>query len=229
MEPTKDLLPESQAQKKSQEVSQFDRRPLWEAIAGMLVVGVLYAALPSKLIFGPSWLLIVVEVVLLLPITGSLLTGRGLPMKAIRPLFLFLLGILTLTLVLSIILLVATLPTDRYATYLLRAAALLWSSNVLVFGLWYWQIDGGGPLKRHLSGHQATDFMFPQQVDGNKQGWVSHFLDYLFLAFTGATALSPADTYPLTRPAKALMMIEAVISMVIIVLLAARAVNIFGS
>ncbi len=112
---------------------------------------------------------------------------------------------------------------------LLRSAALLWGFNILVFALWYWEIDGGGPYKRHLAGHQATDFMFPQQADGNKTGWVSHFFDYLFLAFTGATALSPADTYPLTPLAKALMMMEAVLSMTIIVLLAARAVNILGS
>jgi len=228
MEPTRNLSPDVEPEQKSLSASQFDKRPLWEAVVGMLVVGGLYAALPTRLIIGPSWLLLVIEIVLLLPIIGSLLTGRGLPLKAIRPLFLFLLGILTLTLVLSIILLVATLSTDRYAAYLLRAAALLWASNVLVFGLWYWQVDGGGPLKRHLSGHQATDFMFPQQVDGNRQGWVPHFLDYLFLAFTGATALSPADTYPLTRPAKALMMIESIISMTIIVLLVGRAVNIFG-
>jgi len=70
--------------------------------------------------------------------------------------------------------------------------------------------------------------MFPQQVDGNSTKWAPHFVDYLFLAFTDATALSPADTFPLTRPAKALMMIEAVLSMIIIVLLAARAVNIYG-
>lgn len=70
--------------------------------------------------------------------------------------------------------------------------------------------------------------MFPQQADGNTSGWAPHFVDYLFLAFTGSTALSPADTYPLTRSAKSLMMIEAVLSMIIIVLLAAHAVNIYG-
>ena len=71
--------------------------------------------------------------------------------------------------------------------------------------------------------------MFPQQVDGNKTGWAPQFVDYLFVAFTGATALSPADTFPLTRKAKTLMMIEAMLSIIIIILLAARAVNILGS
>lgn len=203
--------------------------PIWEAIAGILTVGIFYAALPTKLIIGPPWLLLAVEAVLLLPVTGKILTGRGIPGKTIRPLLLLLLGTLTLALMLGIILLVSTLPSDtKYAAYLLRACALLWSSNVLVFGLWYWQIDGGGPLKRHRASHQAADFMFPQQTDGNTQGWVPHFLDYLFLAFTASTALSPADTYPLTRPAKILMMLEAVIALTIVVLLAARAVNTLG-
>jgi hypothetical protein len=80
-----------------------------------------------------------------------------------------------------------------------------------------------------MSGHQAADFMFPQQADGNKTGWAPLFIDYVFLAFTASTALSPADTFPLSRPAKLLMMMESILSLIIIVLLAARAVNILGS
>ena len=139
------------------------------------------------------------------------------------------LGIVTLALAISILLLIISLPTNKHATDLLGSAAVLWSVNVLVFALWYWEIDGGGPWQRHQAGHQAADFMFPQQANGNDGSWAPHFLDYLFLAFTGSTALSPADTFPLTRPAKTLMMIEAMLSLTIIVLLAARAVNILGS
>lgn len=208
---------------------RLSKIPIWEAILGMLAVGVLFLFLPSKLLVGPAWLLLTIEAVFLLPIMLTILTGYGLPHKSLRPLLLTLLGVLTLALASSIVLLLITLPGDKYATNLLRAAAILWCSNILVFGLWYWQIDGGGPVRRHASGHQAADFMFPQQVDGNTTGWTPRFLDYLFLAFTGSTALSPADTFPLTRPAKALMMIEALLSMLIIVLLAARAVNILGS
>lgn len=201
----------------------------WEAILGMLAVGVLYAFLPEQLLIGPGWLLLVIEAVFLLPLIFTIVTERGLPYQAIRPLILTLLGVLTLALASGIALLLITLPNDKHAVILLRSAALLWSANVLDFGLWYWQIDGGGPAKRHAAGHQAADFMFPQQADGNTTGWMPRFPDYLFLAFTGATALSPADTYPLTRPAKMLMLLEAVLSMMIIVLLAGRAVNILGS
>ncbi|HEV2579592.1 MAG TPA: hypothetical protein VGT44_01970 [Ktedonobacteraceae bacterium] len=201
----------------------------WAALVGMVAVGVIYAALPSTLVIGPSWILLAIEAVFIIPIAIYLISGRELSHTTIRAVLLLLLAIITLALVIGVLLLIFNLPTDKNAVNLLRTAALLWGFNVLVFGLWYWEIDGGGPYKRHQSGHQATDFMFPQQVDSNKSGWVPHFLDYLFLAFTGATALSPADTYPLTRTAKALMMIEAVLSMTIIVLLAARAVNILGS
>lgn len=204
----------------------------WAALLGIVTVGLIYAALPSRLVIGPNWLLLAIEAVFIIPLAIYMLSGRKLSPATIRALILVLLGILTLALAVGVLLLIFLITTESRrvtAVILLRSAALLWGFNVLVFALWYWEIDGGGPYKRHLSGHQAADFMFPQQVDGNKSGWVSHFFDYLFLAFTGATALSPADTFPLTRQAKALMMIEALLSLTIIVLLAARAVNILGS
>ena len=203
--------------------------PRWAALIGILATGVLYAFLPQRLRIGPSWLLLAVEVVALLPLVFILLTREEFSHRAIRIYIMILLGIVTLALAISILLLIVSLPSNKHATDLLGSAAVLWAVNILVFALWYWEIDGGGPVKRHQSGHQADDFMFPQQVNGNTTNWVPHFVDYVFLAFTGATALSPADTFPLTRPAKILMMIEALLSLSIIVLLAARAVNILGS
>ena len=191
-----------------------------------VVVGVLFLALPEYLTIGPNWLLLVVEAILFLPLLFFAYTKRLLSRRGIRILTLTMLGVATAALASGIALLINSLPGNSNAPLLLRSAALLWFSNVLVFALWYWEIDGGGPLKRHLMGHKAADFMFPQQTDGNTSNWMPHFLDYLFVAFTGATALSPADTFPLTRVAKGLMMIEAIFSMIVIVLLAARAVNI---
>jgi uncharacterized membrane protein len=200
--------------------------PRWTAIIGTLVLAVLYLVFPDKLVIGPKWLLLVVEVILLLPLALSRITRRTLPHKAIRILAMTALAAVTLALASGVALLIITLPENRQPRGLLGSAALLWVFNILVFALWYWEIDGGGPLKRHLAGHQAADFMFPQQANGNPGNWIPYFLDYVFLAFTGATALSPADTFPLTRKAKVLMMVEAVLSMTMIVLLAARAVNI---
>lgn len=200
----------------------------WAPIAGTLVIGIIYLLLPAHLQIIPGWIPLALEIVLLSPLVFSALTRRKLHHMAARVITLVVLGLVTAILASGVALLIITLPSNTHAESLLQAAALLWATNVLVFSLWYWEIDGGGPLKRHLSGHKATDLMFPQQVDGNTSGWVPLFFDYLFVAFTGATALSPTDTYPLTQRAKILMMIEALISVSIIILLAGRAVNILS-
>ena len=200
------------------------------ALSGVLATGILYLFLPSGLVIGPSWLLLVVEGVLILPFIITLITQRILAHRLLRTAGLVTLGVTTLALAIGIALLVSSLtaPTTK-GLNLLREAASLWVFNILVFALWYFEIDGGGPLKRHKAPPQATDFLFPQYAPGNKSNWKPQFLDYVFLAFNSSTALSPADTLPLTKRAKTLMMIQAVLSLVVIVLLAARAVNILSS
>jgi len=197
------------------------------ALSAVLASGVLYLFLPGKLVIGPNWLLLVVEAALILPFVVALTTQRNLPHGLIRAVALITLGITTLALAIGIALLVSTLPQpSTKGLNLLRSAGILWVFNILVFALWYFEIDGGGPLKRHIALPQATDFLFPQYVPGSNSAWKPQFLDYVFLAFNSSTALSPADTQPLTKKAKALMMIQAIFSLVVIVLLAARAVNI---
>src|SRR3989441_1139086 len=200
--------------------------PRVAAHAGILLSGLLYLVLPSNVIIGPNWILLVVEGVFVVPLVIDVMTAWNLSHTAWRILVLVPLGLTTFALVVGVALFILTLPTDKHATNLLRAAAMLWSFNILVFALWYWEVDGVGPWKRHLSGHRSADFLFPQQAAG--EHWAPHFLDYLFLAFTAATALSPADTYPLTILAKVLMMSEAVLSLTIVGILIARAVNILG-
>jgi hypothetical protein len=117
---------------------------------------------------------------------------------------------------------------------LLRSAAALWVSNFLVFASWYWRLDGGGPHQRALTpGHKDGAFLFPQmtmppeaKIAAGEQEWEPHFVDYLFLAFNTSTAFSPTDVPVLSRWAKILMMIQAMISLLVIALLAGRAVNI---
>lgn len=203
--------------------------PRLAAWGGALILGLLYAALPEHVTIGPSWIPLAVEIVIML-ITFILYLIRRpmLPHRTLRMLNLILLGFVTLILIIGIGLMIYTLPNRRQTQggLLLRTAGLLWLANIIVFALWYWEIDGGGPIKRRKSGHQAADFMFPQQVDGNTGGWAPYFLDYLFVSFTGATALSPTDTFPLTRAAKLLMMIEALIALISVAIIAGRAVNI---
>ncbi len=197
------------------------------AAAGALLIGVLYIILPEKLTIGPDWLLLVIEAALLAPlILASVILRRTLPYRVARGLAIALLVVVTAALVVTVVLLVNHLGEFRRASDLLPSAALIWGINVLVFATWYWEIDGNGPRSRLQAGHEAADFQFPQQIGGNTSGWAPGFIDYLFLAFCSATALSPADTMPLTRRAKLLMMCEALISLLIIVLLVARAVNI---
>ena len=130
----------------------------------------------------------------------------------------------------SLALLIAALPKPEVdPKILLRSAVALWVTNILVFALWYWRLDAGGPHEREkVSGHQDGAFLFPQMNmgAGSDLEWSPNFVDYLFLAFNTSTALSPADTQVLSRWAKIMMMTQATISLAVIALLAARAVNI---
>lgn len=216
--------PSAQQPKKRREAASR-----WVPMIAALLLGVLFAALPESETIGPGWLFLAIEVALLTPFVVAHLIHHPLSHRTARMIFLVVLGLATLALAIGVVLLIVTLPkrsTTSDAGSLLRTGALLWLSNITVFGLWYWEIDGGGPIKRHEANHQAADFLFPQQADGNTRGWVPHFIDYLFVAFTGATALSPTDTYPLTRTAKGLMMLEAIIALIVLAVLIGRAVNI---
>jgi hypothetical protein len=143
-------------------------------------------------------------------------------------------GIVTVDMVWSLSLLVASLPAHRLApTTLLRSAAVLWVSNILIFASWYWRLDAGGPNARDRRPvHGEGSFLFPQMTldasdpDSSANGWSPGFVDYLFLAFNTSTAFSPTDVPVLSRWAKLLMMLQACISLATIALLAARAVNI---
>jgi hypothetical protein len=146
----------------------------------------------------------------------------------------FLLGVVTLAMLWSLGLLVHSLPGKQLPpATLLRAAASLWGTNVLIFGCWYWRLDAGGPHRRSLqASHTEGDFLFPQMTLGPHTkvpfdpDWSPRFVDYLFLAFNTSTAFSPTDTAVLSRWAKGLMMIQSAISLATLALLAARAINI---
>ena len=207
--------------------------PRWPELVALLGVGGLYAALPSSLVVGgPRWLLAAVVLVLLVP---TMISHSGGHHALNQVLGYILNGVVTLAMVGSLALLITALPAHRITPQLLlRSAAALWATNILVFASWYWRLDGGGPHKRALTpGHIDGAFLFPQmtmdpaaKIAAGEHEWEPNFVDYLFLAFNTSTALSPTDVPVLSRWAKILMMIQALISLVVIVLLAARAVNI---
>jgi hypothetical protein len=121
--------------------------------------------------------------------------------------------------------------SDLTGAQLLMSGAVLWLINVIVFGLAFWTLDCGGPSQRALKGHGQPDFQFPQ--DENKDlarpGWYPRLEDYVYVAMTNGIAFSPTDAMPLTRWAKGLMALDAVISVGAVLLIAARAVNVLGS
>jgi uncharacterized membrane protein len=202
------------------------REPRWPAFVAMLAAGCLYWALPEQLSVGPSWLLLAVVFVLLIPTTVSHHRQRH---DVARILVLMANMVITLAMMASLIFLITGLPKHTEAPKtLLRSATALWFTNVLVFALWYWKLDAGGPTNRDRTrGRLNSSFLFPQMTkhDGHS-AWSPEFVDYLFLAFNTSTAFSPTDTAVLSRWAKMGMMLQALISLSILALLAARAVNI---
>ena len=206
--------------------------PRWPALVAVIAVGGLNLALPSSLVAGPRWLLLVIVIGLLVPIYLSHKAGAH---KTNHVLGQVVSGIMSISLVLSLFLLIRALPSHKEAPIdMLRSAAALWVTNVLVFGSWYWRLDAGGPNVRDTRGvHCSGAFLFPQMTlspehaeEGAGSVWSPQFIDYLFLAFNTSTALSPTDTAVLSRWAKVLVMAQAGISLTIIVILAGRAVNI---
>jgi hypothetical protein len=206
--------------------------PRWPALIAMLAVAGIFYALPPALKVGPDWLMLVVVVLLVTP--GTLLRRRGRYLPA--QIFGYAaLGTVTLAMIASLVLLVVRLPLhEETPAQLLRAAAALWSSNVLVFASWYWRLDAGGPHQRDLrESHTDGAFLFPQMTlshalrkEMGEDQWSPNFVDYLFLAFNTSTAFSPTDVPVLSRWAKALMMVQAAIALATLAVLAARAVNI---
>ena len=201
----------------------------WPALLACVAVGLAYLALSERLIVGPRWWVAAAVLACLAPLWLALRRDQH---TWVRRLGLLATGLVSLALAASTARLVLELARGRAgALILLSDAALIWLVNILVFALWYWELDGGGPAARHASGRPSTDFVFPQMTyDGpDCRGWRPHFVDYLFLAFNTSTAFSPTDTLVLARRAKLLMMAQALIALVVVAVLAARAINTLGS
>jgi uncharacterized membrane protein len=204
-----------------------DREPRWPAFIAILAAVGLYTALPEALTMGPRWLFPALVLVLWIPGVVAYHTDR----HSLNTFFGFAVdGLLTVGLIISVGLLIQALPTNKETPQeLLLSAASLWVTNILVFALWYWRLDAGGPYQRDkIPGHSEGAFLFPQMTMRKEaqQNWSPNFIDYLFLAFNTSTAFSPTDVPALARWAKILMMLQSLLSLLIIALLAARAVNI---
>jgi uncharacterized membrane protein len=206
--------------------------PRWPAAIALLAVGGLRLALPAALSVGPNWIVLALVIVLLVPMEWSRRENRD---TLTTSLGYFTISLVTVDMIWSLGLLIDAIPSHiEQPRDMLQSAAALWASNVLIFASWYWRLDAGGPRARELRGvHIDGAFLFPQMTldkESRRQmgedTWSPGFIDYLFLAFTTSTAFSPTDTPVLSRWAKLMMMVQALISFATVAVLAARAVNI---
>ena len=209
-----------------------DPESRWPALVAVVAAGGLYAALPENLSAGPRWLLPAIAGGLAVANTFAHRSGYHRTNLVVGHV---LSGVLTGFMLFSVLRLVTALPAHKEeGRQMLRSAAALWGTNVVVFALWYWRLDAGGPHARDSkAGHDAGAFLFPQmtlegpagdEADGTP--WSPRFVDYLFLAFNTSTAFSPTDVPVLGRWAKVLVMTQSLISLAVVVFLAGRAVNI---
>lgn len=188
--------------------------------------------LPSRLVVGPKWLIPTLE--------GALLIGMFLAtpreLEGEHPLRRAVAISLTAFVGAANIYSLATLT--HYLLHhdvengreLIVAGVLIWLTNVLIFGIWYWELDRGGPGRRAAGHDGPPDLLFPQMSDDTiePRNWRPGFIDYLYVSLTNATAFSPTDTMPLTSLAKSVMGVQALVSLVTIGLIVSRAVNILA-
>ncbi|HEX5307481.1 MAG TPA: hypothetical protein VFW38_00180 [Solirubrobacteraceae bacterium] len=209
--------------------------PFWPAQLTVLAAIGLQLALPERLTAGPVWLVPGMEAVLL---AGLVIVNRNQiedehPRR--RRIALGLTAFVTAANIYSLGALTHYLlhhnpPGRNPGRELIVSGVLIWLTNFLIFALWYWEMDRGGPGKRAAGRDRAPDFLFPQMSDDRIEpvGWRPRFIDYLYVSLTNATAFSPTDTMPLSAAAKGTMGIQALVSLVTIGLIVSRAVNILA-
>jgi hypothetical protein len=215
----------------SEQARRGERR--WPMALAVLAAGGLRAALPNQLRdHDARWALIVVLVTLLaVLVIGD--PGRiDRDSTWLRVLTGTLIGLISAVNAVAAVQLVAGIihvaPFSNNANVLLASGGAIWLSNVIVFGLWYWDLDRGGAAARARGSGPRAAFVFPEMTSPEyaKPGWYPKFLDYLYLSFTTATAFSPTDVSAVRPWAKLMMMAEEAISLLVAILVVSRAVNI---
>ncbi|MDQ6616202.1 MAG: hypothetical protein M3083_16040 [Actinomycetota bacterium] len=225
------------------EVQRAESRiqPLWQEstkgehrlpVAAAVAVAIfLQITLPNNLTFHPTWLLPVLESALLIGLVAANPRRIDRESRLLRAVSLVLIAVISIDNVWSAGHLIRGLVRGTMGSTagpLLAAGASIYITNIIVFGLWYWEFDRGGPVARMKGGKRYPDFLFPQMSTEGvaPPDWRPTFIDYLYISFTNATAFSPTDVLPLSRWAKTLMAVQAGVSLATVALVVARAVNI---
>jgi hypothetical protein len=214
--------------------------PFWGAQLLILGAILLDLTLSERITLGPFWLLPALEFVALAGLTGSTTAPvrgpnghRALRLHPLRRrLSLGIIALVSAANIASLVLLCQLLIDGGKASgrALIGSGMVLWVTNVLLFAVWFWQLDRGGPLARKRGEADQPDFLFVQMAnpDVAPRGWEPSLIDYLYTSFTNATAFSPTDTMPLTPTAKLLMTAQSATALVTVGLVVARAVNILS-
>jgi uncharacterized membrane protein len=205
----------------------------WPMAGAVLAAMVLTYLLPEDLRLGPRWVLPLLEAVLLVAVIvgdPGAITRRSALLRAIS---IALVAVLVFNALSATVLLIDDLlhggSETNSASALLSAGSIVWVSNNIAFALLYWELDSGGAAARAHQLPRHADFAFPQQMSPQlaPADWRPRFIDYLYLGFTNAIAFSPTDTMPLAPWAKVAMAVQSMISLAILGLVVARAVNVF--
>ncbi len=203
----------------------------WPTLIAVALLIAFIAVMPQHYYFLPSWARPwAVALVVLLAIASSLSRASVGTRRAANIATGCLVVLLTATLLGALGKVIVRLFEEGVKVRgvpVLSTMASLWATNIVVFALWYWLIDRGGPERRARHDPRPIDLLFPQNAAGELfPGWTPRFADYLFVAFVTSTAFSPADTLPVTARAKLLMMAQAVVSMATLVVIVGRAINV---
>jgi hypothetical protein len=209
----------------------FDSDPIWHVQLTVLFALLLQLTLPDKFVAGPRFILPILEafLVISLYLTSKKIYLANTILRKFNSISLIVFIALANAYALQRLahtLLIGGKVADGHG--LILAAINIFLTNIIVFALLYWEIDAGGPIKRHLTDIRFRDFSFPQMQNPELAPlkWMPNFVDYLYLSATNATAFSPTDTMPLTRVAKLFMLAQSLISLTALALVASRAVNI---
>jgi hypothetical protein len=212
------------------------RWPVVLAVSTFILISVvLRVAVPRRQSLGPHWVVPAIEIALLVVLVAASPADVDSPRpRWLRRASIALIVTLAATAVVSNVMLIAELlegaAVTKRADSLLASGALVWIGNALIFGLLYWQLDSGGPLARSRSERSHPDFAFTQQLSPElaPPNWRPTYVDYFVLGVTTSTAFSPTDVMPMVPWAKLTMTVQSLISLTVIGLVIARAVNVFS-
>jgi hypothetical protein len=207
--------------------------PYWGPQLVVMVAILLDLILPSELTLGESWLLPSIEGALLIGLASVSPHPRVRNHPRRRQVAIGLIALVSADNIYSLVRLCTRLVNGNVHSgrLLIASGAILWVTNVLLFGLWFWELDRGGPAAREGQVNRIPDFLYPQMTNERWApiDWRPSLVDYLYVSFTNATAFSPTDTMPLTARAKALMSAQSLTALVTVGLVVARAVNILNT